>query len=336
MSCRKHSPGNPCCVPPDCVSQCNAYIPATTWGVSVLGQSLTLNQHPTYKCYYQAELCWLDSVTEEASWDLSYGWEDGGWDFTPANPCPSDCFGVTYDVLNIQTHYRASVKRFSQTRYYLFVSIGPTSPTSTLLQATVIYSFDKRYFHGASHTARTRYRISTGTCPAAPTAGSWISSSAPTMLSVEKPSFFDDCVGLLNNDFGTCPYELGSVVSPTTWGSFSVGTIRTYASGCSVSSGEAFVPDDIAVRKSTGIAPTTDSWTPCDAVLDPTVFACDASVARTRTYQSATFECSAIPASISCVSGLSTIPSSSVMASCGPQTYTNTTPALSANVTLTL
>ena len=329
-----------CCRESDCSSLCEAYIPATSWPIQVFGQLIYLTQHPTNKCSYQAEACWLSDFVEEASWSLSYGWEDGdpGWDTLPGSGgCTSGCDGLVYDFPQVQTHYRASVKRFSQVRYSVFVVVSPVTTSGTLLKVTVVYEYRKRYFHGASQTARSRYRLSEGTCPAGPVAGTWVSSSAPSMPSVDKPSFFDDCFGGLNNSFATCPFELGSVVSPTTWGTFNVSYRRLSTSGtCAIVSTNLAVPDDIAVRKSTGLPPSPSSWVPCDDILFPAHQACDSNVFRTRTYVSDEFECSAIPPDIVCESGLSTIADASSSVTCGPQTFTNVTPGLLDNITVDL
>ena len=338
MACRKHTPGNPCCVAPDCVTQCSSYIPETTWTISVLGQSLSLVQHPTYKCYYQAEICWLDTITEDYTFNLGEGWEDDPTaPYTPTNPCvPGICDGLTYDVAQTQIHYRSKAKRFNQTRKSLFVSISPTSPTSNLLQVTVLYDIRKRYLWGWSETARVRYRISTGTCPTAPTLGSWVSSSAPTMPSVEVPSFFFDCPSLTMTNPESCPYSLGSEVSPTTWGTFSIGTIREIRTdyGCYIRSFDGTVPNDIGIRKSVYPGLLFGGW--CDTTR--TVNLCDFDQARNRTYLSATFACDSIPATIACDSGLSTIADSTVVSSgCGDGGDISTTyPGIPGSVTVTL
>jgi hypothetical protein len=338
MSCRKHSPGNPCCVPPDCTSLCEDYLPSGTWDVQAQGQTVTLAQHPTYKCYYQAEVCWLSTMDEIYGWSLSSGWENGGMD-SPSipNPCvPTVCNGLTYDILQTQIHYRTAAKLYRQTRHTLFVSIGPATPASTLLKATIIYGYRQRYIFGWSETAHVRYRISTGVCPAAATPGSWVSSSAPSMPSVQVPSFFYDCPSfVLNNSFASCPFDLGSPVSPTTWGTTPIGPIRTIRtdSGCYTQNLYVDVPNDIAIRKS-------------DSQLnlylggycsDRENFQCDSELKRERTYVSSEFDCSDIPASIVCSSGLSTIPNFDVTAEgCGGGDVTYTIPGIAGSLTLTL
>lgn len=331
-----------CCSPPNCVSQCEEYIPTPEWTVQVFGRTVTLAQHPTYKCYYQSEGCWLSSMSEVYGWSLSSGWEDGGMDSPSiSNPCvPGICDGLTYDILQYQVHYRSAAKLFEQTRYSLFVSIGPVSPTGTLLKATVIYGYRRRYIFGWSETARTRYRISTGVCPADATPGTWVSNSAPSMPSVAVPSFFYDCPSfVLNNSFASCPFDLGSPVSPTTWGTTSVANLRTIRtdSGCYIQNIEGFVPEDIAIQKSESSIAAGQLYLG-GYCTDRAGFQCDSELKRERTYTSAEFECSDIPSSIVCDSGLSSIPNGAILADgCGGAGEVSfSVPGIPGTTTLTL
>jgi len=342
--------GNCCCIPPNCETFCNAFLPATVWPITALGKSFDLVRHPTYRCYYVAEHCWLGTVTEEASWEHGYDtWDDS---VSVPNSCRFDCYdgygnGLTYDVVQSQTKYKAAVKRFSQERYSIYVSIGPISPTSKFLQMYLEYRVSKTYWHGASQTAHTRYRVSEITCPSTVTTGSWISGAAPTMLSVDSPSFLDGCFVPIYNDFvGGCLLDLGAVVGPTTWGSTSIGTYRVLRENanqepCVVLTRERFIPNDIAVRKSvySPIAPSL-LWTPCnDAGVSNDagrLFTCDTRESAFRHYTSASFACDALPASVVCDSGFGTIAPTSIARSCGANSYTDTFPEIPGTITVTL
>ena len=344
MSCRKHSPGKPCCVPPDCVSKCNAYIPATTWPVTFLGRTVTLYQHPTYKCFYSADDCVLESVVEEDSWTITGDWEGGQYDGIP-DPCR--CAGVEYDFVERQVKFRASVKRFSQVRRYASIQIYPSSPTSNLLKVYIRYELSKTYFHGASWSAQNRWRVSTITCPSTRSTGAWNEGSVPTMLSVEKPSFFTfgngSCGYPSFSNFTTCAIELGSVVTPTTWGTHSIGSFRSLNTDCTLRSEEYFISDDMSVRKSTGLPPRSvggsysTGWTPC-TTLDGGINneTCDRQVRYLRNYESATFDCASIPSTISCSSGFSTIPSTSGIEPCGSRDLSFSFPTVPGSLTVTL
>jgi hypothetical protein len=335
MSCRKHSPGNPCCVPPDCVSKCDAYIPADTWDIEFLGRTVTLYQHPTYKCYYSADDCVLESVVEEDTWTIEGDWEPGT--ITPCTGESFPCPGVERDIVDKQVKYRVSVTRFSQVRRYASIQIYPASPTSNLLKVYIRYDLSKTYFHGASWSVQNRYRVSVVNCPSV-SVGSWVEDSIPTMLSVEKPSYFD--VGLCGygalSNFTTCPIELGDVVTPTTWGVRSIGSYRSVGSDCSVSSLNENLGESISVRKSTGLPlnALATSWTPCSSILGTGT--CDRQVRYLRNYESATFACESIPSTISCPSGFSTIPSFSTIEPCDSRDLSFSFPAVPGSLTVTL
>jgi len=340
MSCRKHSPGNPCCVPPNCVSKCDAYIPASTWDIEFLGRTVTLTQHPTYKCYYSAEDCVIESVVEEESWTLTGDWEGGT--ITPCSGEAFPCLGVERDVVDRQVKYRAAVKRFSQVRRYASIQIYPSSATSNLLKVYIRYELSKTYFHGASWSAQNRYRVSVVNCPSV-SVGSWVEDSVPTMLSVEKPSFFTFgnafCSYSPFSNFTTCPIELGSVVTPTTWGVTSIGSYRFVGSDCSVASLNVNVSDPISVRKSTGLPlrQPGGGWTPCSTIEGgANNETCDRQTAYYRDYESATFACESIPATISCPSGFSTIPSFSGIETCGSRDMPFSLPSVPGTLTVTL
>ena len=350
MSCRKNSPGVPCCVPPNCDVACNAYLPDPTWTVTALGKTFSLARHLSHRCFYVGEYCWLDSIVEEASWEHTYdGWDNS---LSVPNSCRFDCYdgygiGLTYDKIDVQFKYRAAVKRFSQLRYSLYISIGPVSPTSNMLQMYVEYKVSKTYWHGASQTGQVRYRISEITCPSTVTTGPWISSAAPTMLSVEvPPNLSPVCMFLTAPPFNGCELTFGATVPPFTWGAFSIGTYRYLNSNanqepCAVLTNEVFIPDDYAVRFFNNVPPAGGYWHPCSDVGVITIStqvqgACSSRVSKARNYTSASFACDSLPASVVCDSGLSAIAATSLAGSCGANTYTDTFPEIPATITVTL
>lgn len=319
MNCRKNTPGNPCCTPDTCTcnTECNPYL-ATSYTITTLGHSITLNRHATERCYYQGDTCWNEAVEETNAWvEEIQSWFSFTYNYTE---CPSTCcFDEEHDLVRIQTAIKLSQKRYRQEHHDLYGSIYPVdianNPISsgrctTKLRIKVTHWIGVVYFYGGAITTWTRWRKDTITCsdPIFIVVGGWNSGTEPTMPTIQIPPCFTRFVGItpFSTFFNNCDIPIGpSVTNSCIWPASIATTIRKLTcnsyNACIHATVDAYIPDDLALRKDCSayypgcwlqvVAGGFGNVNPYDYTPGPDVL----FGYRSYDYYSDVFDCNAVP-----------------------------------------